>query len=99
MEDRTRGQTDSLDAEFGEPGPPVLELVELFDPIPELIGSQVEPVATPVGKDGRCHGSQPMAAEDGLGARHTRVSEFLGSCRSTVGHMLMGAQPAVHLGQ
>ncbi len=34
MKDRPCGQTVSLDAEFGEPGPPLLELVELFDPIP-----------------------------------------------------------------
>jgi hypothetical protein len=37
-QDRPLRQSAPFDLEFGEPGPPALELVDLLYPVPELVG-------------------------------------------------------------
>src|SRR6185437_10254812 len=55
--DRPRDEYASVQSEFGEPGPPTLELVGLFHGTPQLLGRASERILAPVG--------------DGRSARHT----------------------------
>jgi hypothetical protein len=64
--DRPCRQAVALDLELAEPGPPSLELVDLFKPFPELIRCQVEPVLAPIGDEWRCHFCQVMWTQRAL---------------------------------
>ena len=58
MKDRSRMQSLAIASELGEPRAPALELVDLFDPIPQIVRCEVELEAAPVGDEGCRHSSQ-----------------------------------------
>ncbi len=72
-----------VESELGEPRPPALELVDLLQPRPELLGSQPEGVLPPVGEHGSGHvptvGRGPLhpggvGTQSGSGSKNWRWS-------------------------